>query len=68
MQITFTNRDEILNLLLAMNTRIINSEIQIENLKDIGGIENLKRAKKLENKNNFNNEIRNKIEKVLLGN
>jgi hypothetical protein len=68
MQITFTNRDEILNLLLAMNTRIINSEIQIENLKDIGGIENLKRAKKLENKNNFNNEIRNKIENVLLGN
>jgi hypothetical protein len=65
MQITFTNRDEILNLLLAMNTRIINSEIQIENLKDIGGIENLKRAKKLENKNNFNNEIRNKIETVL---
>ena len=68
MQITFTNRDEILNLLLAMNTRIINSEIQIENLKEIGGIENLKRAKKLENKNNFNNEIRNKIENVLLGN
>ena len=67
MQITFTNRDEILNLLLAMNTRIINSEIQIENLKEIGGIENLKRAKKLENKNNFNNEIRNKIEKVLMG-
>ena len=68
MKITFTNRDEILNLLLAMNTRIINSEIQIENLKDIGGIENLKRAKKLETKNNFNNEIRNKIEDVLLGN
>ena len=68
MQITFTNRDEILNLLLAMNTRIINSEIQIENLKEIGGIENLKRAKKLETKNNFNNEIRNKIENVLLGN
>ena len=68
MQITFTNRDEILNLLFAMNTRIIDSEIQIENLKDIGGIENLKRAKKLETKNNFNNEIRNKIENVLLGN
>jgi len=66
MQITFTNRDEILNLLLAMNTRIINSEIQIENLKEIGGIENLKRAKKLETKNNFNNEIRNKIENVLM--
>ena len=68
MQITFTNRDEILNLLLAMNTRIINSEIQIENLKEIGGIENLKRAKKLETKNNFNNEIRNKIENVLMNN
>jgi len=65
MQITFTNRDEILNLLFAMNTRIIDSEIQIENLKEIGGIENLKRAKKLETKNNFNNEIRNKIETVL---
>ena len=65
MQITFTNRDEILNLLFAMNTRIINSEIQIENLKEIGGTENLKRAKKLETKNNFNNEIRNKIETVL---
>ena len=66
MQITFTNRDEILNLLFAMNTRIINSEIQIENLKEIGGIENLKYAKKLETKNNFNNEIRNKIENVLM--
>ena len=65
MKITFTNRDEILNLLFAMNTRIINTEIQIENLKEIGGIENLKRAKKLETKNNFNNEIRNKIETVL---
>lgn len=68
MKITFTNRDEILNLLFAMNTRIINTEIQIENLKEIAGIENLKRAKKLETKNNFNNEIRNKIENVLLGN
>ena len=68
MKITFTNRDEILNLLFAMNTRIINAEIQIENLKEIGGIENLKRAKKLETKNDFNNEIRNKIENVLLGN
>ena len=68
MQITFTNRDEILNLLFAMNTRIINSEIQIENLKEIGGIENLKYAKKLETKNNFNNEIRNKIENVLMNN
>ena len=65
MKITFTNRDEILNLLFAMNTRIINTEIQIENLKEIGGIENLKRAKKLETKNDFNNEIRNKIETVL---
>ena len=65
MQITFTNRDEILNLLFAMNTRIINTEIQIENLKEIAGIENLKRAKKLETKNDFNNEIRNKIETVL---
>ena len=68
MKITFTNRDEILNLLFAMNTRIINTEIQIENLKEIAGIENLKRAKKLETKNDFNNEIRNKIENVLLGN
>ena len=68
MKLTFTNRDEILNLLFAMNTRIIDSEIQIENLKEIGGNENLKHAKKLENKNNFNNEIRNKIETVLLGN
>jgi len=68
MQITFTNRDEILNLLFAMNTRIITSEIQIENLKDIGGIENLKRAKKLETKNKFNDEIRNKIENVLMNN
>ena len=65
MKITFTNRDEILNLLFAMNTRIFNSQTQIENLKEIGGIENLKRAKKLETKNNFNNEIRNKIETVL---
>ena len=65
MKITFTNRDEILNLLFAMNTRIINTEIQIENLKEIAGIENLKRAKKLETKNDFNNEIRNKIETVL---
>lgn len=65
MKVTFTNRDEILNLLFAMNARIIDTEIQIENLKDIGGIENLKRAKKLETKNNFNNEIRNKIETVL---
>ena len=68
MKLTFTNRDEILNLLFAMDTRIINSEIQIENLKEIGGNENLKRAEKLETKNNFNNEIRNKIETVLLGN
>jgi hypothetical protein len=68
MKLTFTNRNEILNLLFAMNTRIIDSEIQIENLKEIGGIENLKRAEKLETKNNFNNEIRNKIENVLLGN
>jgi len=65
MKITFTNRDEILNLLFAMNTRIFNSQTKIENLKEIGGIENLKRAKKLETKNNFNNEIRNKIETVL---
>lgn len=65
MKITFTNRDEILNLLFAMNTRIINTEIQIENLKEIAGIENLKRAKKLETKNDFNNKIRNKIETVL---
>ena len=65
MKITFTNRDEILNLLFAMNTRIFNTQTQIENLKEIGGIENLKRAEKLETKNDFNNEIRNKIETVL---
>ena len=65
MKITFTNRDEILNLLLAMNTRLLNYETQIENLKEIGGIQNLNHAIKLENKSNFNNEIRNKLETVL---
>ena len=65
MKITFTNRDEILNLLLAMNTRLLNYETQIENLKEIGGIQNLNHVIKLENKSNFNNEIRNKLETVL---
>tara|TARA_R110002153_G_scaffold220302_2_gene372773 strand:- start:444 stop:653 length:210 start_codon:yes stop_codon:yes gene_type:complete len=65
MKITFTNRDEILNLLLAMNTRLLNYETQIENLKEIGGIQNLNHAIKLENKSNFNNEIRSKLETVL---
>tara|TARA_R110000868_G_scaffold53499_2_gene167850 strand:- start:262 stop:471 length:210 start_codon:yes stop_codon:yes gene_type:complete len=65
MKITFTNRDEILNLLLAMNTRLLNYETQIENLKEIGGIQNLNHAIKLENKSNFNSEIRSKLETVL---
>ena len=65
MKITFTDRDEILTLLFAMNTKIIDSELQIENLKEIGGTKNLNHVIKLTNKNNFNNEIRNKIENVL---
>ena len=65
MKITFTNRDEILYLLCAMDIRIVNTETQIENLKDIGGKENLNHIPKLENKNILNNEIRNKLETVL---
>ena len=66
MKITFTNRDEILYLLCAMNIRIVNTETQIENLKDIGGKANLNHIPKLENKNILNNEIRNKLEKVFI--
>lgn len=75
MKITFTNSDEILNLLLAMNTQIVNTNTQIENLqyvadnktniKDKNSMLKFIEKRKMQQVND--NEIRTKLEKVYMG-
>ena len=75
MKITFTNSDEILNLLLAMNTQIVNTNTQIENLqyvadnktniKDKNSMLKFIEKRKMQQVND--NELRSKLEKVYMG-
>jgi len=75
MKITFTNRDEILNLLNAMTMTIVNTNTQIENLQYVADNKtNIKDKNSLlkfiENrkvKQIKDNKIRTKLEKVYMG-
>jgi len=75
MKITFTNRDEILNLLNAMTMTIVNTNTQIENLQYVADNKtNIKDKNSLlkfiENrkvKQINDNKIRTKLEKVYMG-
>ena len=75
MKITFTNKDEILNLLLAMNTQIINTNTQIENLQIVADNKTnikdknsmLQFIEKRKTQQINDNELRSKLEKVYMG-
>jgi len=75
MKITFTNRDEILNLLNAMTMEIVNTNTQIENLQYVADAKTnikdknslLKFIEKRKVKQINDNKIRTKLEKVLMG-
>lgn len=75
MKITFTNRDEILNLLNAMTMTIVNTNTQIENLQCVADAKTnvkdknslLKFIEKRKIKQINDNKIRAKLEKVLMG-
>jgi len=75
MKITFTNRDEILNLLNAMTMTIVSTNTQIENLQYVADNKtNIKDKNSLlkfiENrkvKQINDNKIRTKLEKVYMG-
>jgi len=75
MKITFTNRDEILNLLNAMTMTIVNTNTQIENLQYVADAKTnikdknslLKFIEKRKVKQINDNKIRTKLEKVLMG-
>ena len=75
MKITITKSDEILRLLMAMTTEIINTNTQIENLqyvadnktniKDKNSMLKFIEKRKMQQVND--NEIRTKLEKVYMG-
>ena len=75
MKITFTNRDEILDLLNAMTMTIVNTNTQIENLQYVADAKTnikdknslLKFIEKRKVKQINDNKIRTKLEKVLMG-
>tara|TARA_R100000951_G_scaffold37031_1_gene31731 strand:- start:248 stop:478 length:231 start_codon:yes stop_codon:yes gene_type:complete len=75
MKITFTNRDEILDLLNAMTMTIVNTNTQIENLQYVADAKTnikdknslLKFIEKRKVKQIKDNKIRTKLEKVLMG-
>ena len=75
MKITFTNRDEILNLLNAMTMTIVNTNTQIENLQYVADAKTnikdknslLKFIEKRKVKQINDNKIRTKLEKVYMG-
>ena len=75
MKITFTNRDEILNLLNAMTMTIVNTNTQIENLQYVADNKTnikdknsmLKFIEKRKVKQINDNKIRTKLEKVYMG-
>ena len=75
MKITFTNSDEILNLLNAMTMTIVNTNTQIENLQDVADAKTnikdknslLKFIEKRKVKQINDNKIRTKLEKVYMG-
>jgi tRNA A37 threonylcarbamoyladenosine dehydratase len=75
MKITFTNSDEILNLLNAMTMTIVNTNTQIENLQYVADAKTnikdknslLKFIEKRKIKQINDNKIRAKLEKVYMG-
>lgn len=75
MKITFTNKDEILNLLNAMTMTIVNTNTQIENLQYVADAKTnikdknslLKFIEKRKIKQINDNKIRTKLEKVYMG-
>jgi tRNA A37 threonylcarbamoyladenosine dehydratase len=75
MKITFTNKDEILNLLNAMTMTIVNTNTQIENLQYVADAKTnikdknslLKFIEKRKIKQINDNKIRAKLEKVYMG-
>jgi len=75
MKITFTNKDEILNLLNAMTMTIVNTNTQIENLQYVADAKTnikdknslLKFIEKRKVKQINDNKIRSKLEKVYMG-
>ena len=75
MKVTFTNQDEILRLLMAMTTEIINTKTQIENLQIVADAKEnnkdksnlLKFIEKRKKHQEKDSELRNKLEKVYMG-
>ena len=75
MKITITKSDEILRLLMAMTTEIINTNTQIENLQYVADAKTnikdknslLKFIEKRKIKQINDNKIRAKLEKVYMG-
>jgi hypothetical protein len=75
MKITFTNKDEILNLLNAMTMTIVNTNTQIENLQYVADAKTnikdknslLKFIEKRKQHQIRDNKLRSKLEKVYMG-
>lgn len=75
MKVTFTNQDEILRLLMAMTTEIINTKTQIENLQIVADAKEnnkdksnlLKFIEKRKRHQEKDSELRSKLEKVYMG-
>tara|TARA_B100001989_G_scaffold106007_1_gene74222 strand:+ start:3972 stop:4202 length:231 start_codon:yes stop_codon:yes gene_type:complete len=75
MKVTFTNQDEILRLLMAMTTEIINTKTQIENLQIVADAKKnnkdksnlLKFIEKRKKHQEKDSELRSKLEKVYMG-
>ena len=75
MKVTFTNQDEILRLLMAMTTEIINTKRQIENLQIVADAKEnnkdksnlLKFIEKRKKHQEKDSELRSKLEKVYMG-
>lgn len=75
MKVTFTNQDEILRLLMAMTTEIINTNTQIENLQIVADAKEnnkdksnlLKFIEKRKKHQEKDSELRSKLEKVYMG-
>jgi|TARA_Y100000114_G_scaffold67184_1_gene61627 uncharacterized protein (UPF0305 family) len=75
MKVTFTNQDEILRLLMAMTTEIINTKTQIENLQIVADAKEnnkdksnlLKFIEKRKKHQEKDSELRSKLEKVYMG-
>jgi tRNA A37 threonylcarbamoyladenosine dehydratase len=75
MKITITKSDEILRLLMAMTTEIINTNTQIENLQYVADAKTnikdknslLKFIEKRKQHQIRDNKLRSKLEKVYMG-